>query len=319
MIMRIKLITFFAALLVAALARADGQSPVTVAVYDFTPTGTPVRDDGPKITALVTAELSSQPGLAMIERAQLTKALNEQALGLSGMVNSDVAAKIGQMTGAKILIAGQVFRTDEQHLVIIANIIGTETARMFAAKVEGGVAGDLPKLTSELSQKIARTISDQLTNLVVITEPREERIERIVKAVKGKNRPSVAVAIIYPRPAKGGQNRHSVTAEDEFGAILLKAGFTVVDDNSDHKPDVEINGLVDISGGVKRGNLVSSSAVIELKIQERRTGNIIAFDRQEASATDVGAQTASRTAQVNAVDGLAERVLPLLAQPDSTK
>jgi hypothetical protein len=174
-------------------------------------------------------------------------------------------------------------------------------------------------LTSQLSKKIAGAISDQMTNLVVVTEPREQRMERIVKAIKGKNRPSVSVKIIYPRPAKDGQFRRSVTAEDEFGAILLKAGFTVVDDNSDHKPDVEISGLVDISKGVRRGNLISSSAVIELKIQERRTGRMIAFDRQESSATDIGDPTASRMAQVNAVDDLAERILSLLAQSDSTK
>ena len=317
--MKLKFVPLLAWVIAGFIARAGAQLPVTVAVYDFTPTGTPVRDDGPKITALLTADLSSEPGLAMIERAQLTKALNEQALGLSGMVNSDVAAKIGQITGAKILVAGQVFRTDEKHLVIIANIIGTETARMFAEKVEGATAGDLPKLTSELSKKIASTISEQLTNLIVVTEPREERFERIVKAIKGKNRPSVSVRIIYPRPAKDGQFRRSVTAEGEFGAILLKAGFTVVDDNSDHKPDIEIDGLVDISDGPRRGNLVSSSAVIELKIQERRSGNLLAFDRQECSATDIGAPTAGRMAQVNAVDGLAERVLPLLGQSDSTK
>jgi hypothetical protein len=54
--------------------------------------------------------------------------------------------------------------------------------------------------------------------------------------------------------------------------------------------------------------------VIELKAQERQTGNILAFDREEGIATDGSQVGADRSAQVKAVDGLAERLLPLLAK-----
>jgi hypothetical protein len=94
----------------------------------------------------------------------------------------------------------------------------------------------------------------------------------------------------------------------------LKAGFTVVDANSDRKPDVEIAGVADTSIATRQGALFSGRTVIELKIQERRTGNIITFDRQESIATDVTRSTANKSAEVNAADALAERVLPLLAK-----
>ncbi len=311
------------ALFVLALLAATGNSlyaappaPPTVAVYDFTAAGESANDMGaphdvgPSVTALVTADLATESNLVLVERQELSKALNEQAFGISGMVSSVAAAKIGEITGAKILVAGQVIKTGQDgHLVIIAYIIGTETGRLFAAQVEGG-PDNLEQLSSDLSDKIAHTISTQATNLLApAQESHDERVERIVKSVKGKNRPAVSVTIFWPN-YKG----HCSFDEGEFGAILLKAGFTVVDDKSDRKPDIEITGVDQGSAGPRRGDLFSFNTVIDLKIQERRTGNILDFDHQEATATEASMANAGRSAQVNAVDALAERVLPLLAQ-----
>jgi TolB-like protein len=295
-----------------ALAQAAPLSALTVAVYDFNGGGE-AAGYGNNVTTLVTANLTTETNLILVERAELTKALNEQAFGVSGMVSSDAAAKIGQITGAKVLVAGQVMKTSDNHLIIVADIIGTETGRLFADKVEGA-ADNLSKLTSDLSHKIAQTISDQATNLVItVQESNAERLARIIKSISGTNRPSVSVNILQTN-GKGHGKEHCVTAEGEFGSVLLKAGFTVVDANSDRKPDVEIAGVADTSIATRQGALFSGRTVIELKIQERRTGNIITFDRQESIATDVTRSTANKSAEVNAADALAERVLPLLAK-----
>lgn len=315
--MKLKLIPILTLVMASSLTRVGAQEPVTVAVYDFRPTGGPVRDDGPKITALVTTDLSGEPSIALIERAQLTKALNEQAFGASGMVNSDVAAKIGQLTGAKVLVAGQVFRTSQDHLVIVANVIGTETARLFTARVEGGAAGDLVQMTSDLSGKIVQIISTQMTNLVAAPEEaREKRLERIVKTITGKNRPTVSVDIQF-----FGDNRHwrDDWADDEFGAILLKAGFTVLDGRSDRKPDIEISGNGSTGDGIQRGDFVSRVSSIEIKMRDRRSGEIIGFDRQESIATGIGANIVGKASHDKAVDELAERILPLLANWNPSK
>lgn len=292
---------------VTAIARA-ATPPLTVAVYDFTGDAE-AKNYGEEVTALVTADLTTETNLVTLERAELNKALSEQAFGVSGLVSSDAAAKIGQITGAKILVAGQVIKIGEDHLIIIADIIGTETGRLFAAKVEGA-PDNLAELTSDLSQKIAQTIIAQTTNLVAMAaESHEQRLEQIVKSIKGRKRPAVSVNIVWPN-----RRGHSASAEGEFGIILLKAGFTVVDANSDQKPDVEITGVDDVGMGPREGELISARVVIELKVQERRTGDIITYDRQESTATNVTLASADRLAQVNAADALAERVLPLLAK-----
>jgi len=302
------ILLLLAALAMMAHAADAPKSPLTVAVYDFTGEAG-AASYGKNVTTLVTADLATETNLALVERVELSKALREQAFGVSGIVSADAAAQIGHLTGAKVLVAGQVMKTGDNHLVIMANIIGTETGRLFADKVEGG-AENMMDLTDELSGKIARTISDQTTNLIApAPETSAQRLARIIKSIPGANRPSVSVNILLP-----AGTGHSATAESEFGIVLLKAGFQVVDEKSDRKPDIEITGVDDISAAPSQSGLFACRAVIELKIQERRSGNILAFDRQESAASDAARMGADAAAQVKAVDALAERVLPLLAK-----
>ena len=301
-------ITVLIALLVVSIARAD--QPLTVAVYDFTG-DVETAGYGDKVTTLVTADLTGETNLVMVERAELSKALRELAFGISGMVNSEAAAEIGQITGAKVLVAGRVIKTEGNHLVIIANIIGTETGRLFASKVEGP-ADSLLALTTELSRNIARTIAEHATNLVTpVVESHERWMERVLKSIKGNNRPNVSVTIMQHN-GLGNHWRNSLL-ESEFGVVLLKAGFPVADENSDKKPDLQITGVVVAQSGLPRGGLLTGRAVVDVKVQERRTGNIIVVDRQEATVSGIGL-TAELGAETKAVDGIIERILPSLAQ-----
>lgn len=307
--MKTPILLFLILLSAVSTLAAESEPPLTVAVYDFTGEAE-AAGYGSKVTTLVTADLAAKTNLILLERAALNKALNEQAFGVSGLVNTDAAAKIGQITGAKVLVCGQVLMTQRNHLVIVATIVGTETGRLFAAKVEGA-AENLMDLTEELGSKITHTIVSQATNLISIPpESNAERIERIVKSIKGKKRPSIAIDIFW------GMNKkeHCNAAEVELGLVLLKAGFPVVDARSEHKPDVEIKGIYDHGEGPRHGELFSYRSVIEVKAQDRQTGEILAFDREEGIATDASMVGADRSAQVKAVDGLAERLLPLLAK-----
>jgi TolB-like protein len=302
-------ILLFAALAFSAVAADKPHSALTVAVYDFTDPDKDPAGYGSKVTALVTADLTGETNLVMVERAGLKKVLGEQAIGISGMVSSGTAAKIGQITGAKVLVSGQVIHTAGTHLVIVANIIGTETGRLFAAKTEGA-AENLLAITSDLSRKIAQKIRDQASDLVIETQSHQEYLERIVKSVQGTNRPTVSVGFHYPK----GPKFPSAPANTEMGLILQKAGFVVVDGNSERKPDVQITGVIGVGEGPRRGDLYSCRAIVEAKVQERRTGNILAFDRQTSDAVEAGTGAADRAAEARAIDGLAERVLPLLAR-----
>jgi hypothetical protein len=190
--------------------------------------------------------------------------------------------------------------------------MGTETGRLFAAKVEGP-SDNLIGLTSDLSTKIADTIVNQATNLVAeAEETHTQRLDRIAESIKGTNRPSVSVSIQFFNEKGGHWPDHY--AEYEFGTVLLRCGFTVIDGKSERKPDIEITGDASTSQESPKGDLTSTHTAIGIKAQERQTGKIIAFDRQECAATDVGHNVSSRESHARAVDELAARLLPLLAK-----
>ncbi|MDB6021658.1 MAG: hypothetical protein JWQ04_1515 [Pedosphaera sp.] len=299
------LLTFFAC---AALARAE---VLTVAIFDFDSKDENVHDLGPKVATLVNANLSAEPQIITVERAELEKILGEQELSLSGTVSPDTAAKVGHLTGAKVLVMGRIFRADKE-LLIVAKIIGTETSRVYGDLVKGPAASaSLSDLSAELAKKIAKIVNEKGETLVAKVESRQERIDRLIKSLPAGKRPSVSVKL--PERHFGTQVIDPA-AETELGGILQKAGFIVLDEKSVEKPDIEITGEAFSAYGLRKGNLISCRSRIELKARERTSGKILAMDSQTSVAVDIAEQTAAKTALQNAALELADRLLPKLTR-----
>lgn len=296
--------------LLGATARAADTDVLTVAIFDFESKDEAVHDLGPKVATLVNANLSAEPQIITVERAELEKVLGEQELGLSGTVSSDTAAKVGHLTGAKVLVTGRVFKADKE-LIMVAKIIGTETSRVYGELVKGPATASISDLSAELATKIGKTVTEKGATLVAKVESREERINRLVKSLKEGKRPSVSIKIA---------ERHfggaviDPAAETELAMIFQKAGFTVLNDKSSEKPDVEITGEAFSAYGARKGNLISCRSRVEIKAQQREGGKILMQDRQTSVAVDIAEQTAAKTALQNAAGELAERLLPKLVQ-----
>ena len=293
-----------------AFAQAAAPQILTVAVFDFESKDEAVRDLGPKIATLVNAALSAEPSVVTVERAELEKVLGEQELGLSGTVGAESAAKVGQITGAKVLVTGRVFKVDKD-LMIVAKIIGTETSRVYGEMVKGGASASIADLATDLAKKIGATLGEKGATLVAKVETPEARLDRIKKSLKGDKRPVLSIKI-----AERHFNGPTIdpAAETELGRIAGDCGFKLADDKTDRKADVEITGEALSEFGLRKGNLVSCKARVEIKVRERRTGNILFVDRQTAVAVDLTEQVAAKTALQNAATELAERVLPKLTQ-----
>jgi hypothetical protein len=291
------------------LASAAGPEVLTLAVFDFESKDEGMRNLGPKVSTLLNANLSAEPQLITVERAELEKVLGEQELGLSGTVSPDTAAKVGRLTGAKVLVTGRVFKADKE-LILVAKIIGTETSRVYGEMVKGGSAASITDLSTELAKKIAATVGQKGETLVAKVETREERVAKLKAALGSAKLPTVSVKI---GERHFGQPVIDPAAETELGLILQQCGFTLLDDKSKDKADVEITGDAFSAYALRKGNLISCKARVELKAQ-RRTGEIVAVDRQTTAAVDVAEQTAAKTALQQAAADLAERMIPKLAK-----
>lgn len=298
--------------LLAALtisARAATPEILSLAVFDFESRDEAVRDLGPKVSALITATLSAAPDLVTVERAELEKVLGEQELGLAGTVTPQTAAKVGQLTGAKVLVTGRVFKADKE-LILVAKIIGTETSRVYGELVKGGSSAPISDLSSELAGKIAATVKQKGDTLTAKVESRGDRIVRLKKSLSQAKLPAVSVKI---GERHFGQPAIDPAAETELSLILKECGFKLVDEKSREKADIEITGEAFSTYGMRKGNLVSCKARLELKVRTR-AGDILAADRQTTVAVDIAEQTAAKTGLQQAAAELAERLIPKLAK-----
>ena len=93
-------------LLLSQLQLAIAKEPAVVpaAIFPFQERGSEVKELGGKVADLLFAHLATRPDLYLVERAELDKVLAEQELSVAGLIRADSANKVGQLTGARILV-----------------------------------------------------------------------------------------------------------------------------------------------------------------------------------------------------------------------
>lgn len=303
-------LTFALWIATLALKAAAADDVLSVAVLDFESKDKAVEGLGPKVATLVNANLSAEPQIITVERTELEKVLGEQELGLAGTVTPDTAAKVGTLTGAKVLVTGRVFKADAE-LILVAKIIGTETSRVYGELCKGGPDASLTDLSAELSKKIAADIVQKANTLVAKVETHDEMIEKLKQELGGKKRPRVSVNISEQH---FGQLVIDPAAQTEMLLILKECGFPIKDDSSTGAPDFDITGEAISEYGMRKGNLQSCRGRVEIKIRNHATGELIAVDRQTAAAVDIAEHIAAKTALQNAATILAQRTLPKLVK-----
>ncbi len=290
---------------------AASPSPLPVAVFDFQGSDRAMEKKGGEIGVLLNALLSSQPGVFLVERQEVEKALGEQELGLSGAVAPDTAAKVGALVGAKVLVTGRVFESGGKGY-LVAKVMGTETGRVFG---EMATTPDLEKIdapVAQLAEKIAATVAKQSAALVAKVEPPEARIERLKKAVSGKTLPPVLVRIPEQHLARPVIDP---AAQTELMKTLAEVGFTVLtaEEAAGRSDYATIAGEAFSELGLRRGNLVSCRARVEIVMKDA-SGKLLAADRQMDVAVDIAEHVAGKKALEAAALKLADRLVPRLAR-----
>jgi TolB-like protein len=293
--------------LVAALPKAaiSAEPPLTVAVFDFQSTDEGVRDLGPKVSALLNATLSADARVMTVERAELDKALGEQELGLSGTIAPASAAKIGQLTGAQVLITGRVMKADNETL-IIAKIISAETGRVFGATGKLNAKESLADSATALANSIAEVATKNAGVLVGKAETLDDLINKIKGGLPEGRRPTIMVHIPEQHI---GRPITDPAAETELAMIFRECGFKVNDEKSAGRSDYALVGEAFSERGMQRGNLISCRARVEVKLRNLATGELVASDRQVSSGVDLGEHVAAKSALQNAARELAVRLV----------
>jgi RNA polymerase sigma factor (sigma-70 family) len=293
--------------------KGKGPPVYPLAVFNFEERGAGVKDYGAKVGDLLVARLATKPDLQLVDRVDIKKTIDELELGLSGAVKPSDATRVGQLTGAKMLVTGSVLQVDKK-IYLIAKVIGTETSRVVASTVDGKATDELGPLVEQLSDKIAESIKEQGDKIAPKAPTREDRLANLKKQLKNAARPSVMVKI----PERHvGPAVLDPAAQTELILLLKETGFDVLDpeEAARGQADILITGAGLSEFALRRGNLVSVKARVEIKATDRRSGKILVSDRQTALVVDLTENLAGKAALQEAAAILAERILPKLQAP----
>ena len=295
-------------------SKAQEPTPtLSAAVLPFAFSTEPLEDISAEFPTLLTAYLSAEPSLIMVERAEVDKALSEAELSLSGTVDSDTTAKVGHLIGARVLISGRVFPVQRQ-IIAVAKIIGVETGRVYGSTVTFPPRGSVVDAAQELAGHIGQSVSQNGASLIARLEPKEDLVSRLRQQVDGKKLPSVSINI--PEQSLS-RNTIDPAAETEIGYILQQLGFEVIDPLATNKsPNVEITGEAFSEMGLRQGNLVSSKGRVELKVVDRTGGKVLLVTREVAVAVDIAPEIAGKAAIAKSAKKLIEQLVPALLKAE---
>ena len=168
MILNRKLIVFLAFFLLFSLLHAQ----IKVAVIDFS--GNKFwTNDAKIVTEIIMSELATSKKISVAERSELKKVLNEHGLNLSGVVNPDEAAQLGQFMALNKLITGSLGKLGGKY-VITAKMIDIESA-----KIELAVTETLQdnSMLSSAAKIVARKLLDGIENKKTVNESEREMLK----------------------------------------------------------------------------------------------------------------------------------------------
>jgi len=153
------------------------EDALTVAVLPFAEHGVEIGQ-GAKAAELLSAELSSNPKLRLVERGTIDKALKSAPVDLSRISDSNQLSRIGRLTGADVLVSGSVssnqgqlgyssqsaslmsgiLTSNQGQICLAAQVTNSKTNRSLG--VGSGGSGDIDQLSKDLGKQLAKCIED---------------------------------------------------------------------------------------------------------------------------------------------------------------
>ncbi|HCE69638.1 MAG: hypothetical protein A2X82_20015 [Geobacteraceae bacterium GWC2_55_20] len=135
---------------------ADDFKKTKIAVLDFQQQGKfEIEDIGKFAAEWLTTSLVETGRFDIVERRLLQKLLEEQKIGISGVIDQNSASKLGKVLGVKTVVTGTVLCFGGI-IEINARLISVETGSIIAAeKIKSASTIQLSELISKIAEKIA--------------------------------------------------------------------------------------------------------------------------------------------------------------------
>ncbi|HEX7943004.1 MAG TPA: CsgG/HfaB family protein [Gemmatimonadaceae bacterium] len=184
-----------------AVAQEDARPTVAVMYFNDGAIGASHAELEPLsggIADLLITELSSNPGIRVVERDNLKKLMDEQSLGAGGRVDKETAVRMGRILGARHMIFGGFVTDGRGTMRLDARAVNVETSEIEHVESVQGKQDNLMTLIDDLAAKLNKGMK-----LPDIPKPVRE-----ANAATAKKVPFQA-AMLYSRAlaAKDGGNK----------------------------------------------------------------------------------------------------------------
>jgi len=312
----LRLFAFVTILLLApnsVIANPQSVGDRVVAIFDFKHTGQLNNHllNGEKVSSLLSAFLTANQNIRLVDRKHIDKLTDELLLSASGMVTESEKVKIGHLTGAEILVTGEILNVDNQ-LMLTAKIIGTETSRVVGVYVLSRYDEKLFELIKRFADEISSTIARSAADLVVAPQPIRDGIAETNAKLPSGPRPSITVHVVESHIRR--RVAPDPAAEIELIHYLIGTGFPVIDAKSSiaASADLSLVGEGFTEFATRRGDLIGVSARVEIRVIDNVTKQIIAVERHSGIEFNVSEVVAGKTALQRTTAKIAERLLPKL-------
>jgi TolB-like protein len=160
------------------------------------------------------SDLSGLDAVRIVERDRLEAVLKELKLGQSSKFDSDTAAKVGKLLGAKFLVLGGYFDLAGT-LRIDARVVEVETGKIVESSGVNGKVDDFLDLEQKLSGRLAEFFR---TELKVGDKPPRAAL------VKQPSHLSARVAILYSHALNEKDRGDKVKARETLKAVVKEQG-----------------------------------------------------------------------------------------------
>lgn len=153
------------AVLALRLGVAHAAEPPTLAVLPLEKGAGSAQYDGlgRALAGMLVSDLSTLPGLRLVERDQLDALLAEMKLKDTGFLDPKTAQKLGKGVGARFVVAGS-FTVVEPRFVLDARVVEVQSGEIVKAAAADGTVEDFVAVEKELVEELVAGLDLTLTS-----------------------------------------------------------------------------------------------------------------------------------------------------------
>jgi len=111
------------------------------------------------LAIVLVTDLSNVKGIQLVERVNIQALVEELGLGVSGLVQSEAAPRVGRLLGVELLVGGDILKRNVNQFQLKADLLREPTEKIFA---QPAAAGKLVKEFFQMEKELLFGIINEL-------------------------------------------------------------------------------------------------------------------------------------------------------------